>query len=480
MTNPYKSLRGKPDLPPPPLGQGNFVLDPDLRGFLKTNEDVVTVIAKPVSVKQIGAISAQSETPIVFENVIESPGFRVTDILVKHRNLQARALGVTEADFLKTLAYRLRQPPRGVIDVKSGPVREVILTGKDVDVRKLPICYQSDINPQPMMTCMNWVRDPATGRYNVMNAMTTITGPDTGFSLFVSRDTTVIFERYRKLGIFEVPIVFVAGLPPAYEIMGQYAGVHLDSWGETDMFGTIADHDVEFVPCATIDMTVPAHAEIVIEGLVQLDKTSLADCGPSPQMYNIPPQAPQPPVRFTAIMMRKDRPIYRAVQTVPETDHQILPRLCHEAVLYNRLSDMSVAVKDIRFPTWGGAMSCIVQIAGVPRQGVVADALLALMTTPLLNGKIVVAISEDTDIDDPGAVYHAIATRNDPGRDVIIVPDTRGHPGDPSATPIPGDPFNRTCGKMGIDATIKGRLNVKDFERAWPMGWGKTDIKDFL
>ncbi|MGE0733250.1 MAG: hypothetical protein AB7P50_00700, partial [Alphaproteobacteria bacterium] len=156
------------------------------------------------------------------------------------------------------------------------------------------------------------------------------------------------------------------------------------------------------------------------------------------------------------------------------------PRLCHEAVLYNRLSDMSVAVKDIRFPTWGGAMSCIVQIAGVPRQGVVADALLALMTTPLINGKIAVAVSEDTDIDDPGAVYHAICTRSDPGRDVIVVPTTRGHPGDPSATPIPGDPFNRICGKMGIDATIKGRLNVKDFERAWPMGWDGIDIKDFV
>ena len=474
--------RGKPDLPPAPAPREgrNFVLDKDLRGFLKTNEDVVTVITKPVSIEHIGAISAQSENPVLFENIIEKPGFRVVDTLVKHRNLQARALGVSEDDYLATLAYRLRQPPRGVVNVRTGPVKEVVITGKDLDVRQLPICYHSDRDPEPMMTCMNWVRDPLTGHYNVMNAMTTITGPDTGFSLFVSRDTSVIFERYKEMGVTEVPIAFVAGVPPAYEIMGNYAGVHMDSWGETDMFGTIMDQDVEMVPCETIDLTVPAEAEIVVEGVLLLGETSVMDCGPNPQMYGIPAKAPQPPVRFTAITMRADRPIYRAVQTVPETDHQALPRLCHEAVLYNRLSEMGVQVKDVRFPSWGGALSCILQIRGVPRDGVVADALMTLMTTPLNNAKLAVAVSEDTDLDDPGSVYHAITTRSDPGIDVIIIPRTRGHPGDPSGTPIPNDPFNRICGKMGIDATVKSRLDPNDFERVWPKGWTETSIQDYL
>lgn len=478
----YLPPRGKPDLPPatgPREGQ-NFALDPDLRGWLKTNEEVVTTITKPVSVKHIGAIVAQSEQPVVFENVIEHPGFRVVDILVKNRNLQARALGVAEDDFLKTLAFRLRQPPRGVTDVKTGPVKEVIWKGDEIDVRKLPICYHSDENPDPMMTCMNWVKDPDSGHYNVMNAMTTITGPAEGFSLFVSRDTNVIFEKYKAKGRTEVPIAFVAGVPPAYEIMGNYAGLHIDSWGETDMFGTIMDQDVEFVPCETIDLTVPAHAEIVIEGLLQLGETDIYDCGPNPQMYGIPAKCPQPPVTFTAVTMRQDRPIYRAVQTVPETDHQPLPRLCHEAILYNRLKEMGVDVIDVRFPTWGGALSCVLKIGGVPRDGVVGDALITLMGTPLNNGKVVVAVSEDTDLDDPGGVYHAIVSRADPAKDVWIMPTTRGHPGDPSATPIPGDPFNRTAGKMAIDATIKGRLNVDDFKRAWPKDWEKVDIRDYL
>ena len=64
------------------------------------------------------------------------------------------------------------------------------------------------------------------------------------------------------------------------------------------------------------------------------------------------------------------------------------------------------------------------------------------------------------------------ATRSDPGLDVTIVPRARGHPGDPSGTPIPGDPFNRVNGRMAIDATIKSRLNVADFDRVWPKDWG--------
>ena len=56
---------------------------------------MLTVITKPVEIKNLGAIAAQSENPIIFENIVEKPGFRVVDILVKHRNLQARALGVS-------------------------------------------------------------------------------------------------------------------------------------------------------------------------------------------------------------------------------------------------------------------------------------------------------------------------------------------------------------------------------------------------
>src|SRR2546429_6334349 len=106
---------------PPPASRP---LDASLRGYLASNADIVTRISKPVHLDDIGALSAQSDQPILFENIIEKPGFRLTDILVKNRRTQARALGVSPENYLKTLAFRLRQPPRGFKHVKSGPVKE--------------------------------------------------------------------------------------------------------------------------------------------------------------------------------------------------------------------------------------------------------------------------------------------------------------------------------------------------------------------
>src|SRR6202050_4539044 len=114
-------------------------LDPSLRGYLETNADIVSRIAKPVRLDDIGALSAQSDQPILFENIVEKPGFRLCDILVKNRRSQARAIGVEPEQFLRTLAFRLRQPPRGFKNVKTGPVKEVKKLGKDADWTELPL-----------------------------------------------------------------------------------------------------------------------------------------------------------------------------------------------------------------------------------------------------------------------------------------------------------------------------------------------------
>ena len=133
----------------------------------------------------------------------------------------------------------------------------------------------------------------------------------------------------------------------------------------------------------------------------------------------------------------------------------------------------------MRFPTWGAALSCILQF-DYPREGFVNDALMTAMGAPWLNTKMVVAVSPDTNIDDAREVYHAIATRVDPARDIIIVPHTRGSPFDPSGKPIEGQAPLRTVGKIGIDATRKSRHNLADFERAWPVNWGKVRLEDYL
>ncbi len=457
------------------LGKKN-ALDKDLRGYLETNADILTVIEKPVSINDIGALSAQSDQPILFDNITEYPDFRLCDILVKNRRSQCRALGLSQEDYLPTLAQRLRKAPRGFVDVETGPVKEVIWKGKDADWLKLPIPVHSDQETEPYVTAMNIVKDPETGFYNTSHAGTQAVGPHKGLISFITPHTHMIIQKYLAQEKKEMPIAVVFGLPPAYEIMGNFSGLHMDLWGEMEMVGTIMDQDIEMVPCETIDLTVPAHAEIVVEGMVNLESRTDIGVGVSPSMYYLPKIASLPDMTVHAITMRLDRPIYRNHQTTPDTDHQPLPRLCHEAVLYNRLTEIGVKVYDVQFPTWGAALSCIIQIEA-PRAGFINDALMQAMGSPWLNTKMVVAVSPDTDISNPGEVYHAMATRCDPSRDIIIVDNTRGSPFDPSGEPI--DTFWRTVGKIGINATAKSR-NLADHERSWPVNWGKVKLEDYL
>ena len=172
-------------------------LDGSLRDYLETNADIVTHIKKPVSIDDVGALSAQSDVPIIFENIIEKPGFRLCDILVKNRTTQARALGVAPADYLKTLAFRLRQPPRGFRLLKTGPVKEIVKTGAQVDWTTLPIPKHKDADAWPYVTAMNIIRDPETGFYNSCHAGTHAVGPRRGLISFVTpaftRDHAQIF-----------------------------------------------------------------------------------------------------------------------------------------------------------------------------------------------------------------------------------------------------------------------------------------------
>ena len=82
------------------------------------------------------------------------------------------------------------------------------------------------------------------------------------------------------------------------------------------------------------------------------------------------------------------------------------------------------------------------------------------------------AVSPDTDLDNPADVY-AITT-GDPARDIVLVPDTRGSLYD-RRPHLSKAAIHFVVGKMGIDATIKTRHDKADFERAWP----RTGVKCF-
>ena len=198
----------------------------------------------------------------------------------------------------------------------------------------------------------------------------------------------------------------------------------------------------------------------------------------SPSMYHLPHSEMVPEVEITAITMRGDRPIYRNHQTTPDTDHQTLPRLCHEAALCNRLTEMGLTVTDVRFPTWGAALPCILQF-DYPREGFVNDALMTAMGAPWLNTKMVVAV-----IRTPRLTTRARSIT--PSRPALI---RRAISSSYRIRRVALRPVRTAARRTRAAAhrredrhrwTRKSRHNPADFERAWPINWGKVRLQDYL
>ena len=81
--------------------------------------------------------------------------------------------------------------------------------------------------------------------------------------------------RVREMGSGSMPVAIVAGVPPAYEIMVNFSGLHMDMWGEMEMVGTIMDRDIKGRPVRLDDGS--ANAEIVIEGHVNPETFKVGD-----------------------------------------------------------------------------------------------------------------------------------------------------------------------------------------------------------
>src|SRR5258708_10245503 len=153
----------------------------------------------------------------------ERRGCGLWAFVVKSRRSQARALGTSPENYLRTLAYRLRQPARGLKIVKSGPVKEVVKLHNEADWTELPIPFHKDKDAAPYITAMNIIRDPETGFYNSCHAGTHAVGPRRGLISFVTPHSHVIMRKYRDMGLDAMPIAFVFGVAPAYEIMENFS-----------------------------------------------------------------------------------------------------------------------------------------------------------------------------------------------------------------------------------------------------------------
>jgi len=242
---------------------------------------------------------------------------------------------------------------------------------------------------------------------------------------------------------------------------------------------------LEMVKCETIDLEVPAQAEVVIEGIVRPGVREPE--GPFGEFtgYSKGAEGPAPVFEVTAVTHRRD-PIFRHMQATRFTDHQPLVSVPMEASLYRRLREIHGAtdVHDVYIPPWVTMFTVFVQVT--PRwDGQARDVLLGTLSCPYLHPKIAIAVDEDVDIYNPWEVFWAISTRVNPERDIIVIPHERIHPLDISAPNVDKSEVTvmRVGGKMAIDATkppVWRKKERAEFERVKPSGFDDPALQALL
>ena len=458
-----------------------------LNDFIREHRSELLTIEKPVPLDHVGALTGRAPDTILFENVEGYPEWKIVDQLFATRRSQARVLGCEPDRVVERLAEVLREGPRPLKTVDDAPCQEIVITGDDVDLGQLPIVTHTDLDPYPYSTSFVIHRDPETGQSNLMFPRCGVLSRNEMVSSFVTPTANTILAKHRKAGT-KMPQAQAIGVHPAWELAGVYSHPHKE-WWEPELFETITGHPGEMVRCKTVDLEVPADANLVIEGYVSPERRAQDGPSPGPTMLFTPWASQQPVFEVTAITMRgKDR-VYRNHQMTPWTDHQELPRLMHEAIIFEKLLGLGVRPRTVHFNQAGGALMCVIQIE--PQfDGHARDALLSTLGSSWTNCKMVVAVDPDIDPYDERDVLYAMATRVDPARDVIIVPEARAFMFDPSATviedatPTAKDTrFPSVVGKWGIDATKPPPYRPerrKDYDRAWPLHWSEVRLEDYL
>jgi 2,5-furandicarboxylate decarboxylase 1 len=460
---------------------------PSLNEFLAEHRSEIFAIDKPVPLDHVGALTGQAERTIWFEEIEGYPDWSIVDQLFVDRDAQARVLGCDPGEVNQRMAAALREGPKPLKEVDDSPCQEVVLEGDEIDLSRLPIVTHTDLDPYPYTTGFVIHRDPGSGQFNLMFPRCGVLDRNEMVASFVTPTANQFLAQHREAGT-KMPQAQVIGVHPAWEAAGVYSHPHR-TWWEPELFETLTGQPGEMVRCKTVDLMVPADANLVIEGYVLPDRTAQDGPSPGPTMLFTPWASQQPVFEVTAITMRSGPRIYRNHQMTPWTDHQELPRLYHEAIIWEKLHAMGIQPRTVHFNQAGGSLMCVIQVE--PRfDGHVKDALLSVMGSTWLNVKFVVAVDPDIDPFDTREVLYAMATRANPSRDVVIVDGCRAFPFDPSADVIEeafdhskDTRFPSVVGKWAVDATKPVGYRAErraEFDRAWPMHWDDVRLEDYL
>ena len=435
----------------------------DLRGFLAHLESQKQLlrVKDEVSVKYEIAAGMRKTSDIegpalLFENVGDYPGWRVLGGLFATRKLVALGLGVPQEQMLER--YLTLEDKRIAPEIVStGPCKEIKWTGDQVDLGKLPIVTHAGKDCGPYVTIGVQVgKDPDTGIRNLSIHRMLVLGKDR-LSLWAPADhhlgRMILMAEEKKRGL---EVATAIGVEPAI-VVGSQARVPFGI-DEFHVAGGLRGAAVKLTRCETIDVEVPACAEVVIEGVtIPGERVADGPYGEYPGCYSEAKQAPV--LKVTAITMRQN-PIYQTALTgMPVTENHTLIEYGNAAAVYREVKKLVPEVRGVTMTPGGTFRHHAVVSIKKRAENEGRNVILALLSMGM-GLKQVIVVDEDIDPFDPLQVEWAMATRFQADKDAIIIPRIATSTLDPSV------PEPRVTAGLGMDATapMKDRWRFEKVE----------------
>ncbi len=325
--------------------------------------------------------------------------------------------------------------------VKTGPVKENVVKGDDVDLNEFPVPQWNRIDGGRYILTYGGVvtKDPNSGIMNVGVYRGMVAGKNLiPILMWRAQHIGHHVTAWQQKGHKEMPVAVAIGWEPSMDFVGG-SPVPKDMC-EYDVIGAIRGAPVELVKCETVDLHVPATAEIVIEGYLGIDPESYAMEGPFAEFtgYVAGDRSPKPAIRVTCITHRTD-PILRGTieGSMPGSysENGVCSSIMRAATAWNVLDRAGVpGVTDVWCPPVQAGTNIFVQIKQSYRNQAkqVANALWG-SSAAHVRYKHVTVVDDDIDIHDYAAVDWAIAYRVNAGEDdIVIMPSTFGAGLDPS------------------------------------------------
>ncbi len=422
----------------------------DLRHFLadykSSHPEDVLEIEDSVSDDQdatalIWTLAAQSRQPLLHLKKVSEIDAEVVCNIFGSRDRIARMFG-TDAGGLHR-EYQLRASSGIEPEVLgSGPVTEQVTSGDKVDLNTLPMLKHFETDRAKYITSGIIIGEhPDTGAGNLSYHRAMIHSRNQLATSLHSRGHLWRLLNMAKERDEPMPVAMVIGGHPKFMIAASARLAFGED--ERDVAGGLMGEALQVVKTPKYGIRVPAHAEMVLEGVI--DPDAHVEEGPFGEFTGYSSDRSTNNLFTVETVLRRENPILVSVAGGNSAEHLNLGRIPREAEMVEKLKARFPSVTAVHYPASGTHFHAYIAM-NQSREGEARQVMLGLLGWDQYL-KNVIVVDADVDITRDEQVLWALSTHFQPHRDVVIIGGLPGNALDPSASGI------GTTSRMGLDAT---------------------------